>query len=101
MPSRDGDTGTAERRIKDDALRRLREATPKEMAVFADKLRAEALEAGATEDDLSKAENLLPGESSATRRALAPPVKPRTTSSSHKVLNAAGRGREPRLCGNP
>jgi hypothetical protein len=57
---------TAEQRIKEDALRRLREATPKEMAVFADKLRAEALDAGATEDDLSKAENLLPGESSAT-----------------------------------
>jgi hypothetical protein len=43
---------TAEERIKSDALRRLREATPKEMAVFAEKLRREALEAGATEEDL-------------------------------------------------
>jgi hypothetical protein len=43
---------TAEERIKNDALRRLREATPKEMAVFAEKLRREALEAGATEEDL-------------------------------------------------
>lgn len=43
---------TAEERIKNDALMRLREATPKEMAVFAEKLRREALEAGATEEDL-------------------------------------------------
>ena len=43
---------TAEERIKQDALTRLREATPKEMAVFAEKLRREALEAGATEEDL-------------------------------------------------
>jgi len=47
---------TAEERIKQDALIRLREATPKEMAVFADKLRREAAEAGATEDDLRDAE---------------------------------------------
>jgi hypothetical protein len=48
----------AEKRIKDDALRRLREATPKEMAVFADKLRREATEAGATEDEIRGAERL-------------------------------------------
>jgi hypothetical protein len=47
---------TAEQRIKEDALTRLREATPKEMAVFAEKMRREALEAGATEHDLRGAE---------------------------------------------
>jgi hypothetical protein len=49
---------TAEERIKSDALRRLREATPKEMAVFAEKLRREALEAGATEEDLRSISSL-------------------------------------------
>jgi hypothetical protein len=49
---------TAEERIKSDALRRLREATPKEMAVFADKLRREALEAGATEEELRSVSSL-------------------------------------------
>ncbi len=48
---------TAEERIKQDALTRLREATPKEMTVFAEKLRREAVEAGATEDDLRAAES--------------------------------------------
>jgi len=48
---------TAEERIKQDALIRLREATPREMAVFARKLRREAVEAGATEGDLRDAEN--------------------------------------------
>ncbi len=48
---------TAEQRIKDDALTRLREATPREMAVFAEKLRREAVEAGATEHDLRHAED--------------------------------------------
>jgi hypothetical protein len=48
---------TAEERIKQDALLRLHEATPKEMAVFADKLRREAVEAGATEDDVREAES--------------------------------------------
>jgi len=47
---------TAEERIKQDALTRLREATPKEMAVFAEKLRWEAVEAGATERDVRDAE---------------------------------------------
>jgi len=47
---------TAEERIKHDALVRLREATPKEMAVFADKLRREAVDAGATESDIRDAE---------------------------------------------
>jgi hypothetical protein len=47
---------TAEERIKQDALVRLREATPKEMAVFAEKLRREAVEAGATESDLRDVE---------------------------------------------
>ncbi len=46
----------AEERIKQDALRRLREATPGEMAVFAQKLRREAVEAGATESDVHDAE---------------------------------------------
>lgn len=49
---------TAEERIKNDALMRLREATPKEMAVFAEKLRREALEAGATEEDLRSIRSL-------------------------------------------
>jgi hypothetical protein len=49
---------TAEERIKNDALMRLREATPKEMAVFAEKLRREALEAGATEEDLRSISSL-------------------------------------------
>jgi hypothetical protein len=47
---------TAEERIKQNALVRLREATPKEMAVFADKLRREAVDAGATESDVRAAE---------------------------------------------
>jgi hypothetical protein len=47
---------TVEERIKQDALIRLREATPKEMTVFAEKLRREAVEAGATENDLRAAE---------------------------------------------
>ena len=50
---------TAEERIKDDALTRLREATVKEMAVFAEKLRKDALDAGATEQELSQAEGPL------------------------------------------
>ncbi len=50
---------TAEERIKQDALTRLREATPKEMTVFAEKLRREAVEAGATEDDLRAAESQI------------------------------------------
>lgn len=49
---------TAEERIKNDALMRLREATPKEMAVFAEKLLREALEAGATEEDLRSISSL-------------------------------------------
>ena len=48
---------TAEERIKQDALLRLREATPKEMAVFAEKLRREAVEAGASDSDVRAAES--------------------------------------------
>jgi hypothetical protein len=48
---------TAEERIKQDALIRLREATPREMDLFAGKLRREAVEAGATENDLRDAES--------------------------------------------
>jgi hypothetical protein len=47
---------TAEERIRQDALVRLREATPKEMAIFADKLRREAVDAGASESDVRNAE---------------------------------------------
>ena len=47
---------TAEERIRQDALVRLREATPKEMAVFAEKLRREAFDAGASEGDVRDAE---------------------------------------------
>ncbi len=47
---------TAEARIKGDALRRLCEATPEQMAVFAEKLRRDAVEAGASEEDLRSAE---------------------------------------------
>jgi len=50
---------TAEERIKQDALLRLREATPKEMAVFAEKLRREAVEAGATENEVRDAESQI------------------------------------------
>ena len=46
---------TAEERIKDGALKRLREATTDEMAVFADELRREARDAGASERDLRDA----------------------------------------------
>jgi hypothetical protein len=46
---------TAEERIRDSALKRLREATADEMAVFADELRREARDAGATERDLRDA----------------------------------------------
>ncbi len=48
---------TTEERIKRDALLRLREATPREMAVFAGKLRREAVEAGASESDVRRAED--------------------------------------------
>jgi hypothetical protein len=50
---------TVEERIKQDALIRLREATPREMTVFAEKLRREAVEAGATESDLRYAEEQI------------------------------------------
>jgi hypothetical protein len=46
----------AEERIKRDALTRLREATPADIAAFAGKLRREAHEAGASETDLREAE---------------------------------------------
>jgi hypothetical protein len=46
---------TAEERIKDRALKHLREATADQMAVFADELRREARDAGATERDLRDA----------------------------------------------
>jgi hypothetical protein len=46
---------TAEERTKDNALRRLREATADQMAVFADELRREARDAGASERDLRDA----------------------------------------------
>jgi hypothetical protein len=47
----------AEERIKRDALTRLREAAPADIAAFAGKLRREAREAGASESDLHEAEN--------------------------------------------
>jgi hypothetical protein len=50
----------AEERIKEDALTRLREATAKEMAVFADKLRKDARKAAATEEEIRTAENTQP-----------------------------------------
>jgi hypothetical protein len=47
----------AKERIKRDALTRLREATPADIAAFAAKLRREAQEAGASESDLREAED--------------------------------------------
>jgi hypothetical protein len=46
----------AEERIRQDALIRLSETTPSEMAVFGEKLRREAAEAGATENQVRDAE---------------------------------------------
>ncbi len=52
-----GQMRMAEQRIKFDALRRLREATPVERGVLGEKLREDALRAGATPDELSDAQS--------------------------------------------
>jgi hypothetical protein len=47
-------------KVKNAALKRLREASDGELAVFSDKLREDALRAGATEQETRKAERLHP-----------------------------------------
>jgi hypothetical protein len=46
--------------VKKAALKRIREATDEEMAVFADRLREDALKARATEQEIREAENTQP-----------------------------------------
>lgn len=48
-------------RDKEVALLRLRDAPDKELAVFEDKLRDDALEAGATEQEMRDAQRYHPG----------------------------------------
>jgi len=50
-------------RAKQVALRRLREAPDEELAVFEDRLRADALAAGASEQELRQAQSGHPGHS--------------------------------------
>jgi len=47
-------------RAKEAALRRLRDAPDEELAVFEDKLRDDALEAGATEQEIREAQRNHP-----------------------------------------
>ena len=49
------------RRAKEVALRRLREASDEELAVFEDRLRQDALATGATEQELRVAQSGHPG----------------------------------------
>jgi hypothetical protein len=58
---RDVDPEPTDPRAKEAALRRLRDAPDEELAVFQGKLRGDALDAGASEQEMRDAQSTHPG----------------------------------------
>jgi hypothetical protein len=58
---RQADPEPTDPRAKEAALRRLRDAPDEELAVFEDKLRDDALDAGASEQEIREAQRTHPG----------------------------------------